>query len=114
MAKIKNIIEIPISPFSINKAWRGRRYMTPDYKKWRLDMSYLMPKYDKIQGEVELDFKFYIKYYSTSDADNLVKTCLDSLVENHIMEDDCNVKKFTAEKFKVNRKEDEKIIVIIK
>ena len=114
MQKMIKIIEIPISPFSVNKAWAGRRYMTTEYKQWRNDMLYLLPKFETITGNTIVDYEFYLKNYGNSDYDNFVKTCQDSIVEGRIIEDDRYIKKGTAEKFKVDRKEDEKIIISIK
>ena len=46
-----------------------------------------------------------------ADVDNLSKTTIDALVENGIIDDDRNIRILTLEKIKVEKKEDEKIVV---
>jgi len=97
---------IKIKPFSINKAWQGRRFKTPEYKQWRIDFSLLCGKGKMIKGLVDVNLKFYLKNFAMIDVDNCVKTTLDSLVENGFIEDDRKIVKLAVEKIK---SKDEKI-----
>ena len=109
MTKLSNKLEINISPISINKVFQGRRFKTPEYTQWRKDFSWIVKKvHHKCTG---LKIDFYIKNFAMSDVDNMVKPFLDALVENKIIDDDRYIKKLILEKFKVDNKEDEKIVV---
>lgn len=72
-------ITIKIAPLSINKAYRGRRFKTPEYDKWSKDVAMLLPKKFKMPEppyEMEITFGFSNK---ASDVDNGNKTFIDLL-----------------------------------
>jgi Holliday junction resolvase RusA-like endonuclease len=72
-------ITIKIAPLSINKAYRGRRFKTPEYEKWSKDVAMLLPKSFKMPEapyEMEIVFGFSNK---ASDVDNGNKTFIDLL-----------------------------------
>lgn len=107
-------IKVNINPLSVNKCWMGRRFKTPIYKKWILEMEHKLRKAGKMPDSkdwltVEIDF--YVKNISMADTDNPVKPLLDSLTHNGIIKDDRYIKRHIVEKFKVDTKEDEKIEV---
>ena len=63
-------ITIKIAPLSINKAYRGRRFKTPEYTKWSENVKMMLPKKYKMPDapyEMELTFGFSNK---ASDVDN--------------------------------------------
>jgi Holliday junction resolvase RusA-like endonuclease len=99
MEIIQNRIKIPVKALTVNKVWQGKRFKTPLYKQYEKDCSWFL-KAPLIKGEVEVNYKFYIKYFSTSDVDNFIKPLQDILVKNRLIEDDCKIKKITAEKIK--------------
>lgn len=102
---------IDAKPFSVNKAWRGgARYRTNGYKDFEKEVLYQLPKV-QIEGEVEIDFVFYVKNYSRSDTSNLIKCLEDILVHGGMIEDDRKVVALTAKKIKSNK---ERIEVEIK
>jgi len=102
-------LEIPIKPLSINAAWKGRRFKTAQYKQYEIDLSWFL-KGRKIEGEVEIHYRFYLQNYAMTDASNLIKLLEDSIVKAGLIIDDRKVKRFTCEKFK---SEDDKIEIII-
>ena len=72
-------ITIKIAPLSINKAYRGRRFKTPEYTKWSENVKMMLPKKYKMPDapyEMELIFGFSNK---ASDVDNGNKTFIDLL-----------------------------------
>ena len=72
-------ITIKIKPLSINSAYRGRRFKTPEYEKWSKDVTMLLPKKFKMPEppyEMEIIFGFSNK---ASDVDNGNKTFIDLL-----------------------------------
>lgn len=86
---------------SVNKAWRGgQRFRSSFYIDFEREIIHFLPK-KHIDGEVEINYKFYLKKnYSRSDVSNLVKCLEDVMVRCDLITDDSLVKRFTAEKFK--------------
>lgn len=111
------MINIDIKPFSINKAWKGRRYKTESYKMWRSEFSTLFKLEAKnipmIKGYVQVDYAFFIENYKKSDGENFIKTTSDSIVENGLIEDDRFIKKYTIEKFMLEEGEEPHIEIHI-
>jgi len=92
-------LSIPVRPLTINRAFQGRRFKTKDYKQYEWDLSRFL-KGKKIKGMVEIRYKFYLKYFATTDVSNLIKLLEDCIVKAGLIDDDRKVKKFHAEKFK--------------
>lgn len=101
MKPVKTFQIIPIKPLSVNQVWQGRRFKTKAYKQFEQDCGWFI-KMPMIKGEVEIDYKFYIKHFSTSDIDNFIKPFQDILVKNGAIEDDSKIIRITAEKIKSN------------
>ena len=77
-------IEIKIKPLSINSAWRGRRYKTPEYKQYERDVCLLLPKKITITNKLFLEFGFSSR---ASDIDNPIKNLLDILQKKYKFND---------------------------
>ncbi len=61
-------MKIKIKPFSVNKAWKGKRYRTDEYKAFAEELFYLLPKTLKIpEGKLQA---WYVWGFSNSNADN--------------------------------------------
>lgn len=108
---------VPIKPLSVNKAWQGKRFKTPDYKRYERDVLKILPPALKIPpGKLELHLHF--GFSSTlADFDNPVKPfvdCLqkkygfnDKLIRRCIIEVDDDLPKGSEFiKFKLNKKTD--------
>jgi len=93
------LLKIPVKPLSINKAWRGRRFKTPEYKQFEIDCSWWI-KGKMIKGEIDITYRFYLKNYARTDLDNLIKNLQDIIVKCGMIEDDRKIKRLVAEKFK--------------
>ncbi len=76
---------LPIKPLSANRAFRGRRFMTDEYKKFQRDMLLLLPnvRLESI-SEVHLHFGFSSKL---SDLDNATKQTIDCIVKKYGIDD---------------------------
>ena len=109
MTKSSNKLTININPLSINKAFQGRRFMTKEHKQWREYFSLIVQKgYNEFYI---LGLDFYIKNFNGADLSNFIKITEDALVENGITADDRYTTQMFVRKFKVDNKEDEKIVV---
>lgn len=94
-------MEIKIKPFSINKAFQGRRFMTKAYKEWREEMSWLLKKEKPvIADKYIINIEWWSPHANRADIDNPIKSCLDSLVENGIITDDRKIKELNIKKHK--------------
>ncbi len=76
---------LPIKPLSANRAFRGRRFMTDEYKKFQRDMLLLLPNVTlESISEVHLHFGFSSKL---SDLDNATKQTIDCIVKKYGIDD---------------------------
>ena len=91
---------IYLKPISINICWQGRRFRTPEYKKWQEAMHYLLlPKQkDLVRGNVSVFIDLYMPHPNKCDTDNFLKPILDSLTTSRIIEDDRRVYHLEANK----------------
>ena len=79
------VINLKIKPLSVNKAWQGRKYKTPEYKKYEIQMLRMLP-------DVEIkEFKQLKITYGFSnmmaDIDNPTKLVLDILQKRYNVND---------------------------
>lgn len=94
-------IKVRIKPLSVNEAWRGRRFKTPEYKCYEWDVLRILPKLKIPHGLLELHLVFGFSS-PLSDFDNPVKPFVDCLQKKYKFNDKlikraiidvCNVKK---------------------
>ena len=79
------IINLNIKPLSVNKAWQGKRYKSPEYKKYEIQVLRLLP-------DIEInEFKRLKITYGfsnmMSDIDNPTKLVLDLLQKKYNVND---------------------------
>lgn len=69
-------IKIEIHPLSVNRAWVGRRFKTPEYIKYEQDVLFLLPhlKIPQAPYRLEIEYGFSNK---ASDVDNPTKLWID-------------------------------------
>lgn len=95
---------IEIKPLSINEAYRGKVYKSPEYKQYTKDIPLLLPKFTVPDGNLELTLEFGFSSMA-SDVDNCIKPFLDMLQECYGFNDK-RVYKVTAEKKIVKKGEE--------
>ncbi len=100
-----NLTAIPrvdIKPMSVNEAWQGKRFKTPQYKQYIIAVSLLLPP-DLIvpDGLLKVYYEFGLSY-SGGDWDNPVKPFQDILQKKYKFNDsrvmDARVKKVIVAK----------------
>lgn len=84
-------VHLPLKPMSVNKAWQGRRFATPIYKKWRVDGLLLLPNKNAMVGLLELSVTFYMKNVGRCDIDNPLKAVLDLLQKKGYYKNDSQI-----------------------
>jgi len=100
------MIEIPLKPLSVNRAFRGRHFKTGECKQYEEDLWILLPKRKIIEGKVKIEYTFFLKNHKMSDLDNQIKVLQDILVKKGYIEDDRKiycmvVKKIAAKEDKI-------------
>jgi len=91
---------VKIKPLSVNQVWQGRRFKTKSYKNYEEEVLLLLKGCEKTEGFIEVNYKLYLKYFSTSDVGNFEKPLTDILVKSGIIDDDKYIKRIVMEKFK--------------
>ena len=62
------IINLKIKPLSVNKAWQGKRFKTPEYKKYEIQMLRMLPNI-KINEFKQLKIKCGFIWLRNADMD---------------------------------------------
>lgn len=91
-------VKIPLKPLSINEAFQGRRFKTKKCNNFCDDFLRVAPRKEKIQGIIEIEYKFYVKNHKQADYDNMIKITQDMLVKCGYIEDDRKIYKATIYK----------------
>src|SRR3990167_7991757 len=78
---------IDIKPLSVNRAWVGRRFKTPEYKAYEEELLYMLPKRPKLPvGQLLLRLTIGVSN-KAFDLDNSVKLILDILQKKYDFDD---------------------------
>lgn len=91
-------VEVMMEPYSINKAFQGRRFKTRECKHWERAFQYSLPKKEMIRGKVSVIYRFFLKNHSMIDFDNLIKVMQDNIVKKGYIEDDRKIYRALIEK----------------
>ena len=75
---MQEFTRIEIKPLSVNKAWQGRRFKTPEYKAYETELLYKLPNFEIGKAELRLIIEVGFSNKS-SDLDNICKPFQDIL-----------------------------------
>lgn len=90
-------MRIDLKPLSVNKAWKGRRFRTDEYKNWKTSLLVLLPRSKKeYKGNLELNVVFGFSSKG-SDIDNPLKPLIDTLQEKYSFNDN-QIQRLVVEK----------------
>ena len=89
-------IKIKVKALSVNVAWKGRRFKTPEYKKYEKQVLSLLPLIRMPAAPYEIRIKFFFSNRG-SDVDNGVKLIVD-LMQKKYNFNDREVYRIVAEK----------------
>lgn len=104
-------IDLNIKPLSVNRAWQGKRFKSPEYKKYESDLLLILPKTkEKFSDMLRIEFFFGFSNQA-SDIDNPVKPLMDILQKKYGF-DDRQVFEMNLRKCKVNKGEEFAQIII--
>jgi Holliday junction resolvase RusA-like endonuclease len=80
------MVKIDIKPLSVNGAWQGKRFKTPEYKRYIDAVLLLLPNIDIPTNPLQLAVEFGFSS-KASDIDNCLKPFLDCLVKRYGFDD---------------------------
>lgn len=93
--------KLDIKPLSVNKAWQGRRFKSPEYKQYEEDVAKLLMIVKPTpapEEKLQVTYRFYLKNHKNSDNDNPIKPLQDILVACGVIKDDRLIYRTIAEK----------------
>ena len=92
---------LSLKPLSLNHCYRGRRFDTPEKKRYDRALQLLIPRVrSKIKGPYyRVIFRFFLKRWLAGDLDNLCKVLLDNIVDAGIISNDRRVVEIMLQKF---------------
>lgn len=93
-----------MKPLSLNSAYRGRRFITPELRKYKSDISKLLPKLTIPEGHLVAHYIFGVSS-KQSDGDNLIK-CVQDAIAEHYGFNDKMIYKWQVEKVDVKKGEE--------
>ena len=97
------MIRIDIKPLSVNGAFKGRRFKTPEYNVYQRNVLLLLPKIKVPAKPLKIVYEFGFSN-SLSDFDNGVKPFTDILVKKYGFDDrdiyECTIRKVIVPKGK--------------
>lgn len=77
---------LKIKPISLNSAYRGRRFKTPELESFKKEVFYLLPKIEIPKGKLSAIYEFGVSS-KASDGDNLIKVFQDCLADTYRFND---------------------------
>ncbi len=76
------MIKLQIKPLSVNQAWQGKRFKTPEYRVYEKTVMFLLPKLKVPQGKLQVHFEFGLSS-KNADWDNPIKPIQDILQKKY-------------------------------
>lgn len=98
-------IQIDIKPLSVNKAYRGRKFRTPEHSKFKKAMDRLLPKkIDLPEPPFTIHLEFGLSS-SNADGDGPLKLTQDSIADKYGFNDKL-IRKWVVEAFRCKKGEE--------
>ena len=79
-------ISLDIKPLSVNKAWQGRRFKTPEYKAYEQELLLRLPRIEIPKPPYKIYYEFGLSN-KLSDIDNCIKQLQDILQKKYEFND---------------------------
>ena len=95
------MIKIKVKPLSLNHAYSGRRFSTPQLEDFKLEVMLLAPKIKVPEGKLSVKYVFGVST-KNADGDNLIKCFQDSIAEIYGFNDK-QIYKWQVEKIDVKK-----------
>lgn len=96
--------KVYIKPLTVNRAWRGRKFKTPEYSQYEKDLTFLLPKLEVPEGKLEVKYVFGLSS-KNADGDNCIKQFQDIVAKKYGF-NDRNIYRWFVEKVDVKKGEE--------
>jgi len=80
-------IKVDIKPLTVNRAWQGKRFKTPEYKAYEQELLLKLPNDFKVPKDGHLVVKYEFGVSSRVDWDNPIKPFQDVLQKKYGFDD---------------------------
>ena len=80
------MIKLEIKPMSTNRAWKGKRFKTDEYKIFERSMLLILPKIKPTEAPYEVIYEFGYSN-KANDIDNSIKQTTDILQKKYLFND---------------------------
>ena len=94
--------KVNIKPLSVNRVWAGRRFKTPDYKTYEIELMSLLKGKLTVDKNEKIHLIIHAGISKSSDIDNLLKPFIDILQKRYEFNDK-QIFKITASKETVKK-----------
>ena len=94
-------LRLNIKPLSVNKAWKGKRYRTDEYRKYQRDISLLLMPMEIPEGPLQLEIMWGFSNMG-GDVDNPIKCFQDCLQKKYAF-NDSKIQRLIVEKQRVKK-----------
>ena len=94
---------LKIKPLSVNRAYQGRRFATPELTKYKRDVGLLLPNLRVPTGQIEVNYTFGIS--KGTDGENCIKAFTDILAQKYGFNDN-RIYRWIVEKVVVKKGEE--------
>lgn len=98
------MFKLKVKPISLNSAYRGRRFATPELREFKTEVYYSLPKLKIPKGKLKAKYVFGVSS-KNCDGDNLIKAIQDVLSEKYEFNDRV-IYKWDVEKIDVPKGEE--------
>lgn len=100
-------LTIHAKPLTVNRAWRGRHFSTPEKEQYETALRFSLPKVAVPPGPYyRVTYDFHLVNFKQMDYDNCIKVTQDCLVARGIITNDslivdARIRKFPAKKDRI-------------
>ena len=94
---------LDIHPLSVNRAYQGRRFSTPEKKDYDRLLALVLPRGSLPGPYYALRYRFHLKNFAMTDAQNCLKILTDGIVRHGLIKDDRYIVREVVEKFPAKR-----------
>lgn len=97
-------ITLHVKPLTMNRAWRGRHFSTPEKKEFETRLRWSLPKVSVVGNPYyRVEYDLHLVNFAAMDWDNCIKVLQDCIVNKGIITSDARiiearVRKYPAKK----------------
>lgn len=74
--------KLDLKPLSLNSAYRGRRFTTPELGVYKTNLNFMLPRLGPFKGKLSVKYIFGVSS-KNADGDNLIKCFQDAIATKY-------------------------------